>query len=362
MTNSPERLERELRKTQLLEARQEAAARAAAMDDERLKRETEFRNQSDPVPNEGERGVPDPEDPEPSAPPLPLEYVNPVDYSTPPRPPPPAYDVSNPVVKQEGGQPRTLPLDNSQLEMAKETSLVGSDEEGVDQPNDQTSDLEEEVTMVPGPGKNSEKSSKGASKILANATDQVVKSLKRVGDRMTPNKKSPGKEEVSRDDPSTLRDTSRGAVPKTPAGLNPGFRQTSTPRNPPRMSLGQGETPVGRNATDEGFTTVSSNIGDVTTDATDTENEGGPAGAPDNGKPAEGPPGRKLLLPPIGNSQGPGGHPPGRCYVCGGVPVIGPYQMCPRCIQKQAPTGSQRPICRRCKQKEAVRGRTACKE
>ena len=30
MTNSPERLERELRKTQLLEARQEAAARAAA--------------------------------------------------------------------------------------------------------------------------------------------------------------------------------------------------------------------------------------------------------------------------------------------------------------------------------------------
>ena len=126
MTNSPERLERELRKTQLLEARQEAAARAAAMDDERLKRETEFRNQSDPVPNEGEGGVPDPENPEPSAPPLPLEYINPVDYSTPPRPPPPAYDASNPVVKQEGGQPRTLTLDNSQLEMAKETSLVGS--------------------------------------------------------------------------------------------------------------------------------------------------------------------------------------------------------------------------------------------
>ena len=49
MTSSPERLERELRKTQLLEARQEAAARAAAMDDERLKRETEFQNQSDPV-------------------------------------------------------------------------------------------------------------------------------------------------------------------------------------------------------------------------------------------------------------------------------------------------------------------------
>ena len=365
MTSSPERLERELRKTQLLEARQEAAARAAAMDDERLKRETEFRNQSDPVPNEGEGGVPDPENPEPSAPPLPLEYINPVDYSPPPRPPPPAYDAPNPVVKQEGGQPRTLPLDNSQLEMAKETSLVGSDEEGVDQPNDQTSDLEEEVTVVPGPGKNSEKSSKGANKILANATDQVMKSLKKVGDRMTPNKKSPGKEEVSRDDPSTLRDTSRGAVPKTPAGLNPGFRQTSTPRNPPRMSLGHGETPVGRNATDEGFTTVSSNIGDVTTDATDTENEGGPAGemtAPDAGKPAEGPPGRKLLLPPIGNSQGPGGHPPGRCYVCGGVPVIEPYQMCPRCIQKQAPTGSQRPICRRCKQKEAIRGRTSCKE
>merc|ERR1712117_533191 len=103
--------------------------------------------------------------------------------------------------------------------------------------------------MVPGPGKNSEKSSKGASKILANATDQVVKSLKKVGDRMTPSKKSSGKEEVSRDDPSTLRDTSRGAVPKTPAGLHPGFHQTSTPRNPPRMSPGQSETPVGRNAT-----------------------------------------------------------------------------------------------------------------
>ena len=133
---------------------------------------------------------------------------------------------------------------------------------------------------------------------------------------MTPNKKNPGKEEVSKDDPSTLRDTSRDAIPKTPAGLNPGFRQTSTPRNPPRMSLGQGETPVGRSATDEGFTTVSSNIGDVTTDATDTENEGGPSGemaAPDNGKPAEGSPGRKLILPPIGNGQGPGGHPPGRC-------------------------------------------------
>ena len=362
MTKSPERLERELRKTRLLEARQEAAARAAAMDADRLQREAEFRNQGGTVPNEEGKVVPETEDTEPSAPPLPLEYVNPVDYSTPPRPPPPAYDASNPAIKQEGVQPRALSLDNSQLEMAMGTSLVGSEEEegGVDQPDDQTSNLEEDVTVVPAPGKSSEKSSKGASKIVANATGQVVKGLKKVGDLMTPNKRSPGKDEASRDDLSTLRDTSRDAVPKTPAGPSTGFRQTSTPKNTPKITFGQGETPVDRGATDEGFTTVSSNIGDVTTDATDTENEGGPSG--EMATRDKGSPGGKLMLPPIGNGQGPGGHPPGRCYRCGGVPVVDPYQLCPRCIKKLTPTGDNHLTCRRCKQKEAVRGHTVCQE
>ena len=362
MTNSPERIERELRKTRLLEARQEAAARAAAMDADRLQREAEFRNQGGTVPNEEGKVVPETEGTEPSAPPLPLEYVNPVDYSTPPRPPPPAYDVSNPAIKQEGVQPRALSLDNSQLEMAMETSLVGSEEEegGVDQPDDQTSNLEEDVTVVPAPGKSSEKSSKGASKIVANATGQVVKGLKKVGDLMTPNKRSPGKDEASRDDLSTLRDTSRDVVHKTPAGPSTGFRQTSTPKNIPKLTFGQGETPVDRGATDEGFTTVSSNIGDVTTDATDTENEGGPSG--EMATRDKGSPGRKLMLPPIGNGQGPGGHPPGRCYRCGGVPVVDPYQLCPRCIKKLTPTGDNPLTCRRCKQKEAVRGHTVCQE
>ena len=362
MTNSPERIERELRKARHLEARQEAAARAAAMDADRLQREAEFRNQGGTVPNEEGKVVPETEGTEPSAPPLPLEYVNPVDYSTPPRPPPPAYDASNPAIKQEGVQPRALSLDNSQLEMAMGTSLVGSEEEegGVDQPDDQTSNLEEDVTVVPAPGKSSEKSSKGASKIMANATGQVVKSLKKVGDLMTPNKRSPGKDEASRDDLSTLRDTSRDAVHKTPAGPSTGFRQTSTPKNIPKLTFGQGETPVDRGATDEGFTTVGSNLDDITTDATDTENEGGPSG--EMATRDKGSPGGKLMLPPIGNGQGPGGHPPGRCYRCGGVPVVDPYQLCPRCIKKLTPTGDNHLTCRRCKQKEAVRGHTVCQE
>ena len=359
MSGSPERAERELRRARLQEARQEAAAIADAMDANRIKMEAELRNPGTEAPKGG-HGTQESEEPEPSAPALPLEYTIPANYATPPRPPPPAYNESEQVAGQEGIPPRALPLENSQLELAKEISLIVSDEEEDDvNPDGHTSGPEESATLVPTPDKNSEKPPKGAGKILASATDQMVKSFRKVGERMTPNKKNIG---ATKDEASVLRDTPIGTLPKTPSGPNPALHPTSTPKSIPKRAFGQGESPTAKSNTNDGFLTVTSNIGDLSTDVTDTEAEGIRSGneSKQDEAPTSTAPEKKLMLPPIGDGRGPGGYPPDRCYTCGGVPVISPYQLCPRCIRKSAPAGNQQ--CRRCKREKAVRGHTVCQE
>ena len=372
MVNSPERLERELRRTQLFEARQEAAATAEALDAARLQREAEYRNPGVITP--GNDVPPSTEsadsEPQPSAPPLPLKYTIPADYSTPPRPPPPAYEVSHQEIKQEESQPGVTPLDSSQLAKAINTSLMESEDEGeVGNPGGLISELwgnTDNETVVATQSKSPERTPRGPNKILA-AADQVARSLRKVGDKMS-SKRNPGKDEGTKDEASevsALRDTPTGAIPKTPTGPGTPFQQTSTPRTGHQTTFGHDEMPEGQETQGNGFATVSSNIEDLTTDATDTENEGPPQGNDANesgGKQAEGSSGRRLVLPPGRDGQGPGGHPPGRCYTCGGVPIISPYQLCPKCLHKQALAENQQAICRRCKAGITLRGRTVCEK
>ena len=302
MVNSPERLEREIRKARRLEQREAEAATREMDEEERQIQEAERRvEELARARADREAQAAGEDNTIPSAPPLP-QYAN----------PPPSYDALGQTVKEEGNQqPPTTQRPSEEENQVNPENITG------DRVFDQSKEDQTTVVAAEG-GEGSPKADLNKSRRVAEVkqrSEQLLGKMKNIGEIFTPNKKTATK----------VKDEET----KGPPGPPPVFI-TSTPKAPAKEVTFAGvETRPERESSSLGFHTVASGIGEEITDDTSGDNEENAASDDPSGPP-------RSRMTTAGDGRGPDQSPPGaRCRRCGGTPTVPPHQICQRCIEMQ---------------------------
>ena len=330
MVDSPERLEREIRKARRLEQREAEAAAREMDEEERQIQEAERRvEELARARADREAQAAGEDNTIPSAPPLP-QYAN----------PPPSYDALGQTVEEEGNQqPPTTQKPSEEENQVKPENITG------DRVLDQSKEDQTTVVAAEG-GEGSQKADLNKSRRVAEVkqrSEQLLGKMKNIGEIFTPNKKTATK----------VKDEET----KGPPGPPPDFI-TSTPKAPAKEVTFAGvETRPERDSSSLGFHTVASGIGEEVTDDTSGDNEENAV----SDTPSDPP---RSRMATAGGGRGPDQSPPGaRCRRCGGTPTVPPHQICQRCLEMQYQGEENRyKLCQTCNKQLAVRGRTRCPE